>query len=595
MAISTRSDQSREIARIRANIAAFSADTSPRPNTVTRVVPGLLQAIPSKASRLGELSCFHLSESRAAKPSDVRAGVRLFGAGIDGPVMRGVRLEHSRRDSQAVGSVPTSRTAGANEVVTGHRIAASIAGGGQPPFAQQPTSDGSNDDFSYIGRYANALLGENAVLLDTAQLRGIMALRTDARYQEAISAQTAGAMLIASGLRFARFLAEEDIARAEWQLISALRTNIAQFPRMMLSSKETIEEALKVFNDAHARFSRDEKLPDELQMIARYLEPDFPAGTDPETIAGVARAIVDIPHSTAMRRIGHLVRLAACMEKIGGPSLGQLLELAPQEADAIAWRELRTNDQGGVAAMETFWDWYCRYADVGETNHREASKPLLDPDSFAEMRAEQFAAESFRKSFPEILEAALREYGKAERDELTRFYQARNFGVLDSLVEIAAGQVDRLDGRVWYVELDIINMGGLNKHFQDVHARADPHIKKVCYIFMDVLSRHSDQIVPFRIAGDEFGFIFVGCDEDTVRAMLREVEEQVREYVDNTSLGGSKRLADLKKAKVDGQDGFGAHYGYARFSSKSTAKSIREVAARMINRSKEGMPPMLGS
>jgi GGDEF domain-containing protein len=152
-----------------------------------------------------------------------------------------------------------------------------------------------------------------------------------------------------------------------------------------------------------------------------------------------------------------------------------------------------------------------------------------------------------------------------------------------------------LGGLVWYVELDIINMSGLNKHFKDVHALADPHIRKICHIFLDVLSRHSAQIVPFRIAGDEFGFILVGCDEGTLRAMLSEVNERVADYVQTTDIGDSKTLADLRTEKTDGQDGFGAHYGYARVRSNSTAKSVRGVAALMINRSKQGMPPMLGS
>lgn len=582
MGLSLKSDLSRRFEPVRCHIGASSANASLGAKATARPLPVLFQGMPAKDSKL------------LAHPPEIQGAVLLAGAGSNARVTPGLRLEHPRPDSLPPAGVSPG-AAGLNEIVAGHGVRVSFTGGGQPPHVLLPASGGSNDDFSHISRYADALLGEKAVLLDDRQLRGIMALRTDARYQHAISAQAAGATLRASGSSFTRFLAQEDIARAEWQLISALRTNVAQLPRIALSSKETIEEALKVFNDAHARFSRDEKLPDELQIIAHYLEPDFPEGTDRETKASVARAIVDIPHSTAMRRIGHLVRLAACLEKADGPSLEQLLLLSPLEAEEVAWRQLRATDQGGAAAMETFWDWYSRYADAGETTRPAALKPLLDPDSFAERKAEQFAADAFRRSFTEILEAALRQYGRAERDELTHFYQARNLGFLDGLVSNAASHVDQLGGRVWYVELDIINMGGLNKHFKDVHALADPHIKRICHIFLDVLSRYSAQIVPFRIAGDEFGFIVVGCDEGTLRAMLSEVNERVADYVQTTDIGDSKKLADLKKAKTDGQDGFGAHYGYARVRSKSTAKSVRGVAALMINRSKQGMPPMLGS
>lgn len=465
-------------------------------------------------------------------------------------------------------------------------IEPSPAGGVQPATQTWRLRQPSTQDPILIRAYAEQLLEKHAVLITDEQLAAMHLMLSDAPFQDAVSARQVSRVLTASGASFSRLLAEPDYVKAELGLISALKTDLVPTPRFAFASKETIDEAMRVFKAAHKRFSRERELPNDAQILSHYLRDSFPPGTDARVIARVVKAIIDTPQPGALRRVQHLVHLSARLQEQQS-SLAALQMMPREAAELPAWRLLRDGDHGGVAAMETFYDWHNAFSNEQRPPVLSDSAPPLDPDKRAVEDAEEFAQQTFRKSLPETLAAATTKYGRARRHGVTMFYDASTEGVLDELIKIGALRVKSLGEKVWYIEFDIINLGGLNAFFMNDQTLADPYIRAICQFFVDCLSAHAKELVPFYIHGDEFGLVVTGMEEEDLIERLAEVQAKITAYTQETMLNDETRLADIERGKKTGQDGFGAHIGYARIKANSKTESLRKMAATMIDKSKK--------
>ncbi|CAN7376585.1 hypothetical protein LJR230_002155 [Trinickia sp. LjRoot230] len=429
------------------------------------------------------------------------------------------------------------------------------------------------------------LLGANATLLKPDHLDTLSRLRTDAPVQHVLSARQVARMLAAHGTSFARYFSYPKRVRAEMALLDDMSTYIDELPRFMTSSKETLDETLRVFRSAYTHF-RGSAPPDDQLMVASYLRHKFPATPGPEALERLAKAIVDIPNPAALRRIAHLSHLSTRLSS-KRYSLAQLLQMSFGDAYEMAWTELGVTDHGGSAAIETFKDWFTRISPNAVPPH-STGRLVLDLDEAAKERARKFAKRNLGKSLPDLTEASEQEWGRAARDSVTAFYDARIDDVLDGIVSAASQLVRSQDEAVWYIEFDVINLGGLNKHFKDDQPQANVHVRRVCSILLDVLSPHAKEIVPFRIAGDEFGLTVTGLSEERLRELLSEVRRAITDYTESVQLTATLRLSDIETPKKAGQSGFGLHVGYKRVGPTSHVNEVRAGAAQMIDLSKKG-------
>lgn len=204
----------------------------------------------------------------------------------------------------------------------------------------------------------------------------------------------------------------------------------------------------------------------------------------------------------------------------------------------------------------------------------------------ADVRAEQLARTLAEAGLPPehpAHEAALAERRQRERapDAVTGFIPAEHFTpTMDR-----AWQEHKQSNRPFtYAEIDIHNLGGLNRDFgtsgSDIHYRAMADIIK---------SELPPEAQPFRKGGDELGIIAPGVPAEVIKNALDNASNKIKVYVTENG------LAEMPHTKPGKAPGTGINYGVADFTEGKSLADVRRIADLQVELAKKRGPNVVNS
>jgi GGDEF domain-containing protein len=132
-----------------------------------------------------------------------------------------------------------------------------------------------------------------------------------------------------------------------------------------------------------------------------------------------------------------------------------------------------------------------------------------------------------------------------------------------------------------YVELDLKNLGGLNKHAGSISA-ADEHVKAMTSIAKQELDSVGE-VVPFKKGGDEFAFVVKGADPATTHDALAAAQEKVNAYAEENG------LHQIENPK-GGEPGTGIHFAATEIHPDRPISDTVKSAESLVEARKQGAP-----
>jgi diguanylate cyclase (GGDEF)-like protein len=159
---------------------------------------------------------------------------------------------------------------------------------------------------------------------------------------------------------------------------------------------------------------------------------------------------------------------------------------------------------------------------------------------------------------PEQIEL-LKEYGLLATDNVTGFHEGRVGKGRISTLQKAVQHVKRTGELVFYVEMDVENLSGLNAALG--HTRANEVYAKIAAIIRSELSRVASEAVFFRHGGDEMSVFLVGATEQAARQAFLRVRRRVGEVA---RAHGVHETPHPKHPHDRRFNGVGVHFGVSR-------------------------------
>lgn len=202
---------------------------------------------------------------------------------------------------------------------------------------------------------------------------------------------------------------------------------------------------------------------------------------------------------------------------------------------------------------------------------------FTSPDDVA---AQDFVQRAVAEGVPE--ETARKLATPAPRDEVTGYYDGRTAGVKASTVERAQEHVRSTGESAFYVDGDIVNLGGLNKAAKDDMNVANRHFRAMSDILRTELEAVGADVVPLRTGGDELGVVVVNAGEGAVRAAMQAADAKIRAYA---AQNGLDTIPHTKQGRTD--VGVGLHLGMAPIVPDVPVSDIFSRASIEVNQSKE--------
>lgn len=132
-----------------------------------------------------------------------------------------------------------------------------------------------------------------------------------------------------------------------------------------------------------------------------------------------------------------------------------------------------------------------------------------------------------------------------------------------------------------YVELDLRNLNGLNKHAGSISA-ADEHVKAMTQIAKQELDSVGE-VVPFKKGGDEFAFVIKGADPATAHDALAAAQEKVSAYAEQNGL---HKIENPK----GGEPGTGIHFAATEIHPERSVGDTVKSAESAVEARKLGAP-----
>lgn len=212
---------------------------------------------------------------------------------------------------------------------------------------------------------------------------------------------------------------------------------------------------------------------------------------------------------------------------------------------------------------------------------QDASVPgvprLVDP---TEVEADRFSQEldayAERFGLSEEAKAAAQQAFSREpmRDTVTGFYMAQ-----DRVPTIERAKQAVRDGhQALYFEMDIRNLGGLNKRFG--HTEANTVYKRFSDAANEVLAGTGARVVPFRHGGDEISAVVVGVDPAQAETIAQAIEARSQEIAQE--LG----IADIEHAKPGMGPGTGLYAGWSVIDPDADIATITSRADQRVEAKK---------
>jgi hypothetical protein len=222
---------------------------------------------------------------------------------------------------------------------------------------------------------------------------------------------------------------------------------------------------------------------------------------------------------------------------------------------------------------------------VGDVAPETGRRPFLTPDDVAR---EQFTARAAAAGLSSEQIAQMTPDTLA--DDVTGFFDGRLKGVKSGTILRAQEHVEATGEPAFYVDGDIVNLGGLNKATGENMEAANAHYRAMTDILRAELESTGGDIVPLRTGGDEVGAVVVNAPEPAIRAAMTAANAKVRAYAQANGFG------DIPHTKADRTDrGVGLHLGLAPIQPGASLSDIIEASSAEIAASKGGTPDVNGS
>jgi hypothetical protein len=222
---------------------------------------------------------------------------------------------------------------------------------------------------------------------------------------------------------------------------------------------------------------------------------------------------------------------------------------------------------------------------VGDAAPETGRRPFLTPDDVAR---EKFTARATEAGLSPEQIAQMTPDTLA--DDVTGFFDGRLKGVKSGTILRAQEHVKATGEPAFYVNGDIVNLGGLNKATGENMEVANAHYRAMTDILRAELESTGGDIVPLRTGGDEVGAVVVNAPESAIRAAMTAANAKVRAYAQANGFG------DIPHTKADRTDrGVGLHLGLAPIQPGASLSDIIEASSAEIAASKGGTPDVNGS
>lgn len=173
---------------------------------------------------------------------------------------------------------------------------------------------------------------------------------------------------------------------------------------------------------------------------------------------------------------------------------------------------------------------------------------------------------------------------RAAIDDVTGYVDGRAQGVKSATVERAQEHVRDTGESAFYVDGDIVNLGGLNKAAKDDMTVANRHFRAMTDILRGELEAIGADVVPMRTGGDELGAVVVNSGEAEIRSAMQAADAKIRAYA---TQNGLDTIPHTKQGRTD--VGVGLHLGLSPIVPGVATNEIFSRASAEVNQSKEGV------
>lgn len=198
-----------------------------------------------------------------------------------------------------------------------------------------------------------------------------------------------------------------------------------------------------------------------------------------------------------------------------------------------------------------------------------------------DMARNEFVQRAIQRGVPEDVAAELAP--RAPADDVTGYVDGRAQGVKANTVARAQEHVRETGESAFYVDGDIVNLGGLNKAAKDNMTVANKHFRAMTDILRTELETIGGDVVPMRTGGDELGAVVINVGEAAVRTAMQQADAKIRAYA---AQNGLDTIPHTKQGRTD--VGVGLHLGLSPIIPDVSPSEIFTRASAEVNQSKEG-------
>lgn len=297
------------------------------------------------------------------------------------------------------------------------------------------------------------------------------------------------------------------------------------------------------------------------------LQPTVPRGTHP------LESLTNEELTSALTRFG-IKRVPGDRQK--------LLDAVASQPTAKAWAEslIRSRIAPERPAPEPVQ--VSPEPAIAQEPQRQRFVPALEI-SLARLR-DNLRADGLSEPHIEAAVARAREEGLHAPDAVTGFEDAQKGTLRTETAERAIEHVARTGEKGVYVEMDLQNLGGINRKLG--HTGADEFFKKIAGIIREEMGTAGSDVSLFRHGGDEMSAIVVNGDRAGVTASMRRAHARIAEAAKEHG------LADIEHTKVDAagrkrRGGTGVHFGVSEIQKGDKPHDLFARADKEVEQRKE--------
>lgn len=293
------------------------------------------------------------------------------------------------------------------------------------------------------------------------------------------------------------------------------------------------------------------------------------------------RGLHDLPHSKAGRLPG--VRLCYGHAEINpGVPAEKILAAADQKVERMKLQGtglelLQINDTSRAGPNIAQPRMKLAHAALEHSATKQAT-PLGVFAQPEEVAFENFCNEAKRLGLRLSRQDLLELFPKIERDMVTPGFFKKELRIPTLQRALDFRKKNTL--AAFYVEADIINLGGLNQTLG--HSGANTVFNRLSTIFKEELEAAGPlDAVFFRHGGDEISATVIGPREIQLRQALKNCSDRIDDYISRSE------LSKIPHTKLGRPSGTGMNIGYAEIQPSSTIEQVMATADQRIEQQKK--------